>query len=168
MSDNARRWWPWHRRTIKYLSVAVIAAAVSVPLATLSSAASVAAGSPIPASAASRLSSLLLQEAGIGGDASPVSLTAVMTTHDKALEAATPGDTTPGSVGETVYLAVMKGNFTLGNVSVPPGGHAPTGQYLAITVDTTTFQILDLGLSDNPPSVALQSLGAVSNLMPQE
>lgn len=165
MPDNPSRWLSRHRRAIMYLLVAIIVA-VSVPVATLSFATGAAAQTPIPPSAASMLSSLMLQEAAIGGDPNPVSITAVMTTRDKALEAATPGDTLPGSASETVYLAVMQGNFTLGNVSVPPGGHAPTGHYLAVTFDPTTFQVLDLGLSDTPPPVSLESLGPVSNLLP--
>jgi hypothetical protein len=164
--DRAPRWWSRHRRAVRYLSAAaVVAAAVSVPLATLSSATSVTAGSAIPAAAAHQLSTIMLRKAAMSGDATPASIMAVTTTRAKALEAATPGDTLPGSAGQTVYLAVMKGNFTLNDASVPPGAHAPTGHYLAITFDAATFQTMDVGLSDQAPPVSLRSLGPVSSLM---
>jgi len=166
VSDSAPRWLSRHRRAVRYVSAAVVvAAAVSAPLATLSSAASVTAGSAIPAAAAHRLSTMMLREARLSGDAKPASIMAVTTTRASALKVATPGDTMPGSTGQTVYLVVMKGSFTLNDASVPPGGHAPTGHYLAVTFDTTTFHTLDLGLSDHAPPGSLRSLGPVSNLM---
>jgi hypothetical protein len=165
VSDRAPRWLSRHRRAVRYLSAAgVVAAAVSVPLATLSSAATVTAGSAIPAAAAHQLSTMMLREATMSGDAKPAWITAVTTTHAKALEVATPGDTIPGSAGQTVYLAVMKGNFTLNDAAVPPGGDAPTGHYLAITFDAATLHTLDVGLSDQAPPVSLNSLGPVSTL----
>jgi hypothetical protein len=168
VSESAPRWLTRHRRAVRYMSVAaVVAAAVSVPLATLSSAASVTAGSAIPAAAAHRLSTMTLQTAKLSGDAKPTSITAVTTTRAKALEVATPGDTIPGSTGQTVFLVVMKGSFTL-NAPVPSGAHEPTGHYLAVTFDTNTFQIVDVGLSDKAPPGSLRSLGPVSNLMQQK
>jgi hypothetical protein len=169
VSDSAPRWLSRHRRAVRYISVAaVVAAAVSVPLATLSSAASVTAGSAIPAVAAGRLSAMTLQVAKLSGDAKPASIMAVTTTRAKALEVATPGDTIPGSTGQTVFLVVMKGSFTLNDAPVPSGAHVPTGHYLAVTFDTTTFRVVDVGLSDKAPPGSLPRLGPVSNLMQQK
>jgi hypothetical protein len=59
----------------------------------------------------------------------------------------------------------MKGTFTLGTAPVPPGAHAPTGDYLAITFDPVTFHVMDLGLSNNAPAIPLPSLGPVTTLI---
>ena len=165
MSDKMSRWFPRSRRAVRNLLVAgVAAAAAAAAVATLSSTANGSASVAIPSPAASKLAAIMLQVAATSGDAQPESITAVTTTHTQALEAATPGDTIPGSDSETVYLAVMKGNFTLSSASVPPGGHAPAGHYLAMTFDPATFSVLDVGLSDDPPAVSLSSLGPVSDL----
>lgn len=106
----------------------------------------------------------MLQVAATSGDAQPESITAVTTNYTQALDIATPGDKIPGSDSETVYLAVMKGDFTLSSASGPPGGQAPAGHYLAMTFDPATFSVLDVGLTDGPPPVSLSSLGPVSDL----
>jgi len=77
---------------------------------------------------------------------------------------AAPGDTLLASDDQGVYLAVLTGNFTLQGLPVPPGSQALTGHYLTITVDPSTYQLLDLGISANAPSVPLASLGQVTNL----
>jgi len=58
----------------------------------------------------------------------------------------------------------MEGQFTLDNAPRPPHAHAPSGHYLAITIDPATFQVLDLGLSNQAPPASFGSLGLVSNL----
>jgi hypothetical protein len=89
-----------------------------VTLAALSPAAGATAGSAIPASAITRLTSTALAVARQNGDAGPLSAAAVTTTHAKAPREATPGDTVPQGGGQTVYLVVMKGRFTA-NFPVP-------------------------------------------------
>jgi hypothetical protein len=98
------------------------------------------------------------------GDAHPVSISAVATTRAKALRLATPGDTVAGSADQLAYLVVMKGNFTLKYAPVPPGARLPTGRYLTITINPSTFQVMDLALRNGPPHGALRSLGPVANL----
>jgi hypothetical protein len=70
----------------------------------------------------------------------------------------------PGAASQTVYLVVMEGRFTLNNAPRPPRAHAPSGHYLAVTFNPVTFQVMDLGLSNQAPPASLGSLGLVSNL----
>ena len=122
------------------------------------------AGSPVPASAISRLTVLAGRAAQASGDASPQWITAVLTTRAKALTSATPGDVVPGSGGAGVYLVTMRGHFIAYDSSPPPGAALPAGTYLSIVVDARTFQVLDSGLSPAPPPVSPASLGPVTYL----
>ena len=123
-----------------------------------------ASGSPVPASAISRLTALARRAAAANGDASPEWVTAVLTTHAKALTSATPGDLVPGAGGTRVYLITMRGHFTAYASSPPSGAALPTGEYLSLVVDAQTFQVLDSGLSPTPPPVSPASLGRVTYL----
>jgi hypothetical protein len=149
--------------------VALAAAALACVVAALAGLAwgwagsSSAPGSPVPASAISRLTALANSAAAASGDASPQWITAVSTTHAKALTSATPGDLTPGG-GTEVYLVTMRGRFTAYASSPPPGAALPTGEYLSLVVDANTFQVLDFGLSPTPPPVAPARLGPVTYL----
>ena len=91
-------------------------------------------------------------------------MTAVLTTHAKALTSATPGDIIPGAGGVPVFLVTMRGCFAATAASRPPGAAAPTGSYLSVVVDAKTFQVLDSGLSPSPPPVSPASLGPVTYL----
>jgi hypothetical protein len=122
------------------------------------------AGLPIRAAAATRLRASMLRMARLSGDAHPAWIMAVDTTRAWGLQDATPGDYVPGSASEPAYLVVLKGKFKLTLASVPPGAPLPTGDYLAVTVNPSTLQILDLGLSNQAPPVALRRYGPVSNL----
>ena len=122
------------------------------------------AGSPVPAPAIPRLTAIASRAATADGDAAPSQMTAVLTTHAKALTSATPGDTIPGAGGVPVFLVTMRGHFTATAASRPPGAAAPTGRYLSVVVDTRTFQVLDSGLSPSPPPVSPASLGPVTHL----
>jgi outer membrane murein-binding lipoprotein Lpp len=117
-------------------------------------------GLPVPASAIHRLTAIADRAIRVNGAGAAAWASAVVTTHEKALTSATPGDTVP--IGETtvVYLVTMKGHFIAEAASVPPGGHAPTGIYLSIVVDAKTFQTLDGGLSPRPPPVAPRQIRA--------
>jgi hypothetical protein len=88
----------------------------------------------------------------------------VVTTHEKALTSATPGDTEPGGQRTVVYLMTMKGRFVADDVSVPAGAHAPAGRYLSIVLNAKTFESLDFGLSASAPSVAPGRFGPVTYL----
>jgi hypothetical protein len=121
-------------------------------------------GLPVPASAIPRLTATAARAVKVNGGGTPAWITAVATTHEKALTSATPGDTVPGSEQTIVYLLTMKGHFTAGNTTDPPGALAPTGAYLSIVIDAQTFQGMDFGLSPNPPPVAPASLGPLTYL----
>ena len=124
----------------------------------------VRAGSPVPAPVIPILTAIASRAATSGGDAAPQQMTAVLTTHAKALTSATPGDIIPGADGVPVYLVTMRGDFTATAASRPPGAAAPVGRYLSVVVDARTFQVLDSGLSPSPPPVSPASLGPVTYL----
>ncbi|MGH3191203.1 MAG: hypothetical protein ACRDOL_28950, partial [Streptosporangiaceae bacterium] len=121
-------------------------------------------GSPVPASAVPRLTAIAASVARSDGDPAPSQVTAVLTTHARALTSATPGDFVPGSGGVRVFLLTMQGRFTANDATGPPGSRAPTGRYLSLVVDVATFQVTDFGLSPRPPPVSPASLGPVTYL----
>jgi hypothetical protein len=123
-----------------------------------------AAGTPVPAAAIGRLTAIAHRAASINGDPAPAWITVGMTTRAKALAAATPGDYVPGSAHVRVFLITMRGHFTAGEVSVPPGAKAPAGRYLSMVIDARTFQGLDFGIGRTPPPVPLASLGPITYL----
>lgn len=123
-----------------------------------------AAGAPVPAAAIPRLTAMAHRAATINGDPNPAWITAVMTTHAKALTSATPGDYVPDSTRVRVFLITMRGHFTARNASRPPGAKAPTGRYLSLVIDAKTFRGLDFGISPTPPPVPPASLGPVTYL----
>jgi hypothetical protein len=124
-----------------------------------------AAGSPVPASAISRLTAIASRAAKASGDSAPTWATAVLTTHAKALTSATPGDLIPGADGTLVFLVAMRGHFVANAAPRPPGAAAPTGTYLSVVVDARTFRVLDYGLSPKPPPVSSASLGPITYLI---
>jgi hypothetical protein len=128
------------------------------------SAAPIPTGSPVPASAVPRLTAIAASVARSDGDPAPSQVTAVLTTHAKALTSATPGDLVPGSGGVRVFLLTMQGRFTATDATGPPGSRAPTGRYLSLVVDAANFQVTDFGLSPKPPPVSPASLGPVTYL----
>jgi hypothetical protein len=121
-------------------------------------------GSPVPASAVPMLTAIAASVARSDGDPTPSQVTAVLTTHAKALTSATPGDLVPGSGGVRVFLLTMQGRFTATDATRPPGSKAPTGRYLSLVVDAANFQVTDFGLSPKPPPVSPASLGPVTYL----
>ena len=122
------------------------------------------AGSPVPAPLMSRLTVIGSRAAKADGDAAPSQMTAVLTTHAKALTSATPGDLIPGAGGVPVFLLTMRGHSAATAASRPPGAAAPACSYLSIVVDARTFQVLDSGLSPGPPPVSPARLGPVTYL----
>jgi hypothetical protein len=60
---------------------------------------------------------------------------------------------------EAVYLVQLVGQFTLTDVSIPPGGKAPTGTDLSLDVDVSDGNAVDTGLSLK--AADLSSLGPV-------
>lgn len=150
------------RRAVRVAAAAVIVCAV---LSTgLMLRASAATGSAIPRSAIPRLRAYASWLASQSGDAHPVWVRAVTTTHASALQAATPGDRVTDRLHEAVYLVLMHGKFTLNDVPTPAGGHAPTGTYLAVVLSVNGMQLMDLGLHNHAPPMHLIKFGPVSVL----
>jgi hypothetical protein len=118
----------------------------------------------VPVSLIPRLDEIAIGVAQSNGDPRPAWINVVVTTHGKALESATPGDTEPTGNGATVYLITMKGTFTDDLASIPYGASAPTGHYLSIVINAQSFMVTDFGLSDRPPAVSPASLGPVRYL----
>lgn len=168
MSYSASGWRSRRRRVLMGIAAAGLAATlVGVPLAASSSAASRTIRPAAISVAADRQLGLMTERwAAISGDARPLWIKAVTTTRDKALRVATPGDMVPGSNRQTVYLVVMRGNFTLTDVPLPDHARPLTGHYLSFTFDPTTFQVMDIGISKQAPPGSLASLGPVSTLTP--
>ncbi len=119
-------------------------------------------GSPVPASAIPRLTAMADWAARAQGDRAPEWVSVVVTTHEKALASATPGDFVPGSEHTVVYLVTMKGHFTAYNFPRSHRAPLPTGTYSSFVIDAKTFRGMDSGLSDRPPPVAPASLGPVT------
>ena len=151
------------------MAAAVLGRSVVVAAAVLTVAgcggATVATGRPVPTSAVPRLTAIAERAARVNGDAHPVWVTAVLTTHAKALTSATPGDLIPGADGVPVYLVTIRGHFVCNTCTGPPGSKAPTGTYISLVIDARTFTGLDFGLSPKPPPVAPTSLGPVTYLI---
>jgi hypothetical protein len=151
------------------MRTAVIGPSVAVAAALLTLAgcggAAVAAGLPVPTSALPRLTAIAERAARGNGDAHPVWVTAVLTTHAKALTSATPGDRIPDAKGVRVYLVTIRGHFVCDTCTGPAGSKAPTGTYISLVVEAKTFTGLDFGISPKPPPVAPASLGPVTYLI---
>jgi hypothetical protein len=120
-------------------------------------------GQLVPASAVHRLTALADRAVKANGDHRVEWATAVVTTHAKALTAATPGDTTPGGK-LIVYLVTIKGHFVCGLCSVPPGAHAPTGTYIEMVINAKNFEGTDFGVGPKPPRVPPAQFGPVTHL----
>jgi hypothetical protein len=159
---------PRRRRTVRYAvaaSAAMAAALSGILLSAGSSGASAAPRPAIPAAAVPALRAGMLDLARYTGDAHPASVNAVITSRARALQAATPGETVPGSTRQTVYLVVLIGHFTDTHAAVPPGAKIPVGRYLTVTINRATGQLMDLSLSNHRPPVSLSSYGPVSALV---
>ena len=123
------------------------------------------AGQPVPSAAVARLEVIAASFARDNGGQQPDWVTAVMTTHARALDSATPGDFERQSANVVVYLITMEGDFIGYQASVPGGAALPTGRYLSIVVNARTFSVLDWGLSPKAPVVSPASLGPVRRLV---
>ena len=121
-------------------------------------------GRPVPVPAVRTLTVIADRVARLDDDRVPAWVSVVVTTHEKALTSATPGDTERVGQRTIVYLITMKGHFVAEDASGPPGAHAPTGTYLSIVINARTFEVTDFGLSHKQPPVAPASFGPVTYL----
>jgi hypothetical protein len=121
-------------------------------------------GRPVPTSARRTLTEIAARVAEVNGDKAPAWVSVVVTTHEKALTSATPGDTESFGQQTIVYLVTMKGHFVAEDVPTPSGAHAPTGMYLSIVINAKSLEFLDFGLSPKPPPVAPSRFGPVTYL----
>jgi hypothetical protein len=151
------------------MRAAVLARSVAVAVAVLTVAgcggATAATGRAVPTSVVPRLTAIAERAARVNGDPHPVWVTAVLTTHTKALTSATPGEFIPGADGVPVYLVTIRGHFVCDTCTGPAGSKAPTGTFISLVVDAKTFTGLDFGISPKPPPVAPASLGPVTYLI---
>jgi hypothetical protein len=89
--------WTAARPVVRAAAALAWGLVVAAGLAAAGCAASpAAAGSPVPARAILRLTVIAGRAAQASGDAAPAWMTAVLTTHAKALRSATPGDFVSG------------------------------------------------------------------------
>jgi hypothetical protein len=122
-------------------------------------------GATSPAAVARRLRATTLHAVAICDGARPAWIRAVRTTFGKAVTAVGGGNDIAGKDTGTVYLVLMKGDFTLySGGPVPSCAQAPTGHYFSAIVDAATFVTLEAGLGNRPPPVPLQTLGPVLHL----
>jgi hypothetical protein len=120
-------------------------------------------GHPVPVSAIHRLTAIADRAVTADGGHPVEWAIAVVTTHAKALTAATPGDTAP-TRRVVVYLVTIKGHFRCDLCTGPPGSRAPTGTYMSLVIDAKTFKETDFGLGTKPPPVFLTNFGPVTHL----
>jgi hypothetical protein len=125
-------------------------------------------GQPVPASAIDRLTAMANGAARVNGGGTAEWASAVVTTREKALTSATPGDFVPGSAETIVYLVTMKGHFVSRRAA--PRAKNPTGNYLSFVVNAErfgtieSFGMLDFGIHPNPPPVDPASFGPLTYL----
>lgn len=63
-----------------------------------------------------------------------------------------------------MYLVILTGSFKYAEASVPPGARLPTGHYLVVTINPSTFQVMDLSIGNHRPPIPLGKYGPVSDL----
>lgn len=152
---------------LKIATGVVLAAAATAGTAfglSQSAASAVSAESRVQTALAAKIRDFALGIAAANGDSAPKSMVMVATTRAMALTAATPGDTVPGSTGESVYLVEMTGQFVGNALSTPPGAPSPVGRFLFIVINAKSLELTDLGLTSTTPSVSLSRLGQVMNI----
>jgi hypothetical protein len=93
--------------------------------------------------------------AALNGEPHPTGISYVMTTRAKANSLF---DATVDS-NQSVYLVQLRGHFNGAIASKPHGDPAPKGTVLTVTIDSSTGQLTDWGISDR--AAPLDQLGAV-------
>jgi hypothetical protein len=155
------------RRGIAGIAVGIAGCALAISTAFIGQQARAvnAASSPaLPHAVVARLDAIAASYARQAGGRTPQWVTAVATTHGRALQSATPGDSEATGAGGPVYLITMKGDFTDYGAPRPAGAAAPTGHYLSVVVSAQNFAVLDWGLSAAAPAVSPATLGPLQYL----
>ena len=112
----------------------------------------------VSAVAMAKLRSIARNVASVSGDSRLSAVTVVRTSGKLALATLDHrGATERGASGSTVYVISMTGNFVGKGLHHPPGTPAPTGTALEIMVNSKTFWVLAIGLSNR--EINLSSLG---------
>jgi hypothetical protein len=96
--------------------------------------------------------------AALNGESNPTGITYVRTTRAKANGLF--GATTDSN--QAVYQVQLHGHFNGATASKPHGAPVPHGTVLTVTIDASTGQITDWGISDT--AAPLNQLGAVRNI----
>lgn len=104
------------------------------------------------------LSDIARTVASANGEAKPSKISFSKTTRRKANQAlgSKVNDDTD------VYLVQVTGKFVAHQAKVPAGKAIPTGSSMTLTVDASTGQILDWGVTENPQDISI--LGTASSL----
>jgi hypothetical protein len=118
----------------------------------------------LPASALAPLKAIAKNAAQAHGDWRPAQVTAVHTTHGRALSSAAPRAAAHAPSDTPVYLVTMAGHFTGGQRHPARGTRAQASRYLSLVINARSFRVMDTGLSRRPPAVLPAALGQVTNL----
>jgi hypothetical protein len=104
-----------------------------------------------------KLRTMALQASSANGVPSPKTMEAVASSDHQAAEKIVSGDIVNDHVA--VYVVeVTGGTFTDNAASTPPGGSAPSGSVLTLTVDAQSFGVTDFGLTDSAPDARVLTL----------
>lgn len=113
-----------------------------------------AAAAPAPAAPttvdAALLGKLARQFSSANGEARPANLTMVRTSRLAAQRLVADEQV---NTDQAVYQLQMHGNFTGHQVSVPSGAAAPRGNTMVLTVDASTGEVLDWGITSTASSL---------------
>jgi hypothetical protein len=104
-----------------------------------------------------KLRALALKASARTGVSSPKTIHAVAASDHQAAEAVLSGATIPDHA--PVYVIKMTGGAFVA-ASQSPGGSAPQGNVLTLTIDAATYRLTDIGFVDVEPD--LSQIGAVT------
>jgi hypothetical protein len=121
-------------------------------------------GGTLPAGALAPLKAIAKNAAQAYGDWRPAQVTAVHTTHARALASAAPRVAAHAPADTPVYLVTMAGHFTGGMRQRAGGTRAQASRYLSLVINARSFWVMDTGLSRKPPAVRPAALGQVTNI----
>jgi hypothetical protein len=118
----------------------------------------------LPAGVLAPLRAIAKSAAHAYGDWRPAHVTAVHTTHARALSSAAPRVAAHAPADTPVYLVTMAGHFTGGLGHRGRGTRAQASRYLSLVINARSFWVMDTGLSRKPPAVLPAALGEVTNI----
>jgi hypothetical protein len=118
----------------------------------------------IPDAAIPELARAATEFATRHGDSHPASITAVASSHGRAVEYASGGNQIMAGRDDPVYLVRMRGEF-FHNMPRPHGTPLPTGRFLFAVFDARTLGVTDISLSGSDHRPPMSTLGPVTDLL---